>query len=670
MFTKYLIILLLVIFCRLDIYAQTCTTLGQTPSTAFPVCGTFLFKQNIVPLCVNNTVPASICGSYPDTNPFWYQFTCYASGTFGFLITPNDLGDDYDWELFDITGHNPNDVYTDPSLFVVANWCGSYGITGTSASAADPIECASVPSDNVSTYSEMPQLIQGHTYLLLISHYTTSQSGYQLSFSGGTASITDPNIPTLQNAGVQCDGETITVGLNKKVRCSTLAPDGSDFSISYPSASIISASGVNCNNGFDMDSVTLKLNNPLPPGNYTITAKIGTDGNTLLDDCNNSVVTGDNVSLMVYPQLPTPLDSISPVGCAPNQLQLVFRKPMQCSTIAPDGSDFVITGPSPVSIQSAGGNNCTGNLSSVILLNLNAPIVSGGTYQIQLVTGNDGNTIIDECNQETPAGSTISFTTKDTVSAAFNYQVSYGCKDDSIQFTDAGGNGINKWQWTFDAGFSGLQNPLVIYPVFGQKNAQLVVTNGVCSDTTSVVISLDNAIKAAFAAPDNICPSDKVVFQNNSTGNNLVSWYWDFGDGTSDSAQTPLQHSYPPSAGEVKYTVSLIIGNSGGCYDTATGIVTKVRSCYITVPSAFTPNGDGINDYLYPLNAYKAVNLEFKVFNRYGQLVFETKDWTKKWDGTINGKQQDIGTYAWMLQYTDGETGKRNFLKGTTVLIR
>jgi gliding motility-associated-like protein len=93
-------------------------------------------------------------------------------------------------------------------------------------------------------------------------------------------------------------------------------------------------------------------------------------------------------------------------------------------------------------------------------------------------------------------------------------------------------------------------------------------------------------------------------------------------------------------------------------------------NCYIAVPSAFTPNGDGLNDYLYPLNAYKADNLEFRVFNRWGQLVFETKDGTKKWDGTINGNPQPAGVYVWMLHYTNRDTGQIFSLKGTTVLLR
>jgi gliding motility-associated-like protein len=94
-----------------------------------------------------------------------------------------------------------------------------------------------------------------------------------------------------------------------------------------------------------------------------------------------------------------------------------------------------------------------------------------------------------------------------------------------------------------------------------------------------------------------------------------------------------------------------------------------VNNCYIAVPSAFTPNHDGLNDYLYPLNAYKATNLNFIVYDRLGRILFETKDWTKKWDGTVAGMTQPAGTYVWILNYTD-ENNIKVSLKGTTVLIR
>ena len=87
------------------------------------------------------------------------------------------------------------------------------------------------------------------------------------------------------------------------------------------------------------------------------------------------------------------------------------------------------------------------------------------------------------------------------------------------------------------------------------------------------------------------------------------------------------------------------------------------------MPNAFTPNGDGLNDYLYPLNAYKASDLLFRVYNRVGQMVFETRDWTKKWNGKFKGQPADFGTYVWILVYTDTDTGKRVQKKGSTILL-
>jgi gliding motility-associated-like protein len=271
----------------------------------------------------------------------------------------------------------------------------------------------------------------------------------------------------------------------------------------------------------------------------------------------------------------------------------------------------------------------------------------------------------------TPIGSTINFATGDTVSARFSYTLFLGCRVDSINFFQDGNNGINRWQWSFDStGSSTSQDPVVRYSVFGNKEIHLVVTNGVCSDSSSVVIPLDNALKADFQMPSVLCPSDKAAFTDSSIGQ-IISWDWNFGDGRTSGMQSPPDQSYPfPGTADKEYTVSLVVENGMGCRDTALRMLKTLHTCYIAVPNAFTPNGDGINDYLYPLNAYKADNLEFRVFNRYGQLVFETRDWTRKWDGTLGGVPQSTGTYVWMLRYTERDTGKQVFQKGTTVLIR
>jgi gliding motility-associated-like protein len=113
----------------------------------------------------------------------------------------------------------------------------------------------------------------------------------------------------------------------------------------------------------------------------------------------------------------------------------------------------------------------------------------------------------------------------------------------------------------------------------------------------------------------------------------------------------------------------LIIQNNYGCVDTAKQKIEVPNSCYIAVPNAFTPNNDGINDFLYPLAAYKATGLLFRVYNRVGQLVFESRDWTKRWDGRFKGQPADMGTYVWILTYTNTETGKKVQQRGTSILL-
>lgn len=670
---KIIALIFILIFTQKLTTAQTCNALGQNPTTAFPVCGTTQFVQNTVPLCGNRTIPTPCTDqtTYTDKNPYWYKFTCYISGKLGFLITPKDLGDDYDWELFDITGADPMDVYSNKSLIISANWSGTYGTTGADSTAKNSFECSSIPTNNVPTFSTMPDIIAGHNYLLLVSHFTNTQSGYTLSFQGGTASIINPVTPVLQNAYAVCDGTQIIVSLNKKMKCSSLDTDGSDFGITgtIPN-SVIAATGKGCDVSFDMDSVVLTLNSVLSPGTYTITSKNGADGNTLMDDCGNSLATGLQENLVFTPAAPTPMDSIMPVICIQDTLQLIFNKPINCQSIAADGTDFKITGPSVVNITSARGI-CSNGVTTTIQLVLSKPIKTNGVYAIQLNNGSDGNTLINECGQITPPGSVLNFQIKNVVTADFRYTIQAGCRFDTLLLNHDGNNGTTQWNWILNDGLnSKLQNPVFRTNLFGQTHAQLFVSNGFCSDSSSADFLLtDNTVKAGFSVPDTVCAKDSLIILDKS-GSNTQSWRWDFGNGQASMLQQPPAQLYQISNRQNQFLISLIVTNAINCTDTAYKKITVLPNCYIDIPDAFTPNGDGLNDYLYPLNAFKAIHLNFKVYNRFGQVIFETTDWTRKWDGRINGELQPSGVYVWTLDYVHKDTGKTFSLKGTTVLIR
>ena len=687
MFKRLLILICFLVVLVIKNYGQACFLPGMTPDKAYPVCGTAVFHEDKVTNCSGNDVASTGCTvGVTSSSSFWYKFTCFQSGTLGFLISGISASDDYDWELFDVTGRNPNDVFTNASLQVSLNIYGAgsgtapfpNSPTGCKPGATGNVHCEGAPPGNT-PFNAMPNIIIGHDYLLMVTNWSKSTAGYDLSFTGGTASITDPKEPHLQASRAICDGTQAVITTNKRMKCVSLSTNGSEFTISPNVANIIAASGYGCASGFDMDSVILTLDRPLPPGNYTISIKNGlVDNNTLADNCGRYIPEGENVPMVVYPVFPTPMDKLQKVGCAPDELIVDFSNQLRyirCSSIAADGSDFKIntlSGAGPVSVIGASGVCSADGLTPIIKVKLSAPIQTKGLYQIELTnTGSDGNTIINECGQPTAAGAKVNFTTVDTVSADFTYNIKWGCKRDTINYFHDGRNNVNVWKWNFDnIRTSGLQNPSMIYATFGSKTAQLIVTNGVCSDSSAVqTILLDNDMEAAFEATAVVCPGDLASYKENSSGH-LVAWHWDFGNGVTSLLQQPPPQVYPYSNVIRNVPIQLIVTNNIGCTDTAVQIIKVVGNCYIAVPNAFTPNNDGINDYLYPLNAYKARDLIFKVYNRFGQLLFQTTDWTDKWDGTFKGQGADPGTYVWILQYTHIDTGKWVEQKGTTVLIR
>jgi gliding motility-associated-like protein len=674
-----LILLITLLFVRQTALSQACTTLGQTPSTAFPVCGTSTFNQSSVPICGQTTLFVPGCsgtnsGPYQDKNPFWYKFTCFQSGKLSFTITPANLGDDYDWQLYDITGHNPNDVFTDNSLVVTANWSGTFGLTGASASGVTFIQCGSIPSENRPTFAASPDIIVGHEYLLMVSHFTDSQSGYGLAFntpgSGGTAVITDPKLPHMQEAAVNCDGRQITVKLNKRMKCSSLSATGSEFSILPGLGTITSVTTNNCSTGFDFDELTITLASPLPTNTYRLIINSGSDNNSVLDNCDRNIPAGEQ--LIFNYAIPQPIfaDSIGKSGCAPDEVKIYFPKKINCNTA--NANDFIVTGPTPVTVISATGDNCVNGQSRIITVRFATPIYTKGPYQLTLRAGTDGTTVIDECGIEAPQHSLPFTVPADTVSAAFTYNVDMDCRTNAVQFLHDGAHDVNTWKWNFNNTQSATTpSASITFPATSTNSVQLIVSNGVCSDTVNNTIVFDNEVIAAFEMPDVICPEDALVITNTSSGL-IDQWQWNFDVAGTSNLEDPPAINFPYNNIESYYTIRLLAANNTlGCADSLKKRVRVLNNCFIAVPTAFTPNGDGLNDYLYPNNALKAQNLRFTVYNRWGQVVFNTRNWQLKWDGKINGVTQATGVYVWTLEYTlTADPSKKIFQKGTTTLIR
>lgn len=230
----------------------------------------------------------------------------------------------------------------------------------------------------------------------------------------------------------------------------------------------------------------------------------------------------------------------------------------------------------------------------------------------------------------------------------------------------------SSYEWT-GAGITGsttIQYPQVLPQKSSRYTVRITDLSG-CSDTASVWVTLRNKIpvKAIMNFPPYLCRSyDSLLFRDKSQGV-IKTWHWDFGNGSLSDEHKPATQYFSIAGNQTMYMARLAVTDTAGCTDTAYQVLQVEDNCYIAVPTAFTPNNDGRNDYLYPLNAFKVTGLHFRVFDRRGQVVFESRDWSRKWDGRLGGVQQTTGVYIWTLEYTE-VSGRKVYVKGTTTLIR
>ncbi|MFL5788863.1 MAG: PKD domain-containing protein [Flavisolibacter sp.] len=147
-----------------------------------------------------------------------------------------------------------------------------------------------------------------------------------------------------------------------------------------------------------------------------------------------------------------------------------------------------------------------------------------------------------------------------------------------------------------------------------------------------------------------------------------VGYLWQPPDGLNNIHINDPVANYDGSFDSIRYKV--LIANESGCLDSAYLTVKVFKTDpRIFVPTAFTPNGDGRNDVFRPIAVGVSRIDYFRVFNRWGELVFSTTINGKGWDGSIGGKQQGSGTFVWVVRGID-YLGKIVFAKGTVTLIR
>jgi gliding motility-associated-like protein len=322
--------------------------------------------------------------------------------------------------------------------------------------------------------------------------------------------------------------------------------------------------------------------------------------------------------------------------------------------------------------------------TNVVCQNLNQGVAiaigAGGTgpYTYFWTPGNTTDTIIsglgvgkDTCLVTDSNGCTyqVVFNIVDT-SQPFSYSVAdsdIDCRTALLTAIPASGSSIASiYQWFFSDSASAIGNPAAhTFPQDGNNSTKLIVVNAVgCHDTLTYNFNINDPMLAGFSFdPDPPLANSPVDFKN--TSSSFATLYnWDFGDGTTSTEKEPRK--YYNDSGSLH--ICLVASNANNCTDSVCRDVTIDVTKTVAVPSAFSPNGDGDNDILY-VRGYRLKTVHLRIYNRWGNLMFETDSKDKGWDGTYKGQPQVAEGYAYTLDatFTDGGVEQKN---GSITLIR
>jgi gliding motility-associated-like protein len=386
-------------------------------------------------------------------------------------------------------------------------------------------------------------------------------------------------------------------------------------------------------------------------GTLTATPTANTDYIVVAYDQDGCAGTIDTVSMIVYYLTGANVDAIVYSPICPGQVSTVYA---QLSGI---------TG--PVTYL---WNNGLGTGPGAFLVTPNVPT----TYVV---------TVTNSCGASVSDSATVTFNPPPVIDISSD--LNSVCVPDVVQFSDSSITGnlndpIISWNWNFgDGTYSTLQNPTHVYPTPGTYPVTLTVsTSGGCTNNNAsgpYIINAHPYPDAAFTLNSHYfnLPYDQLVATNQST--NATSYIWTFGDG---GTSTDMNPTYLYS--EVGFFNVMMIANSSfGCSDTAYTAVET--SADVVFPNVFTPDPEGpsggfyditslTNDIFFPFTS-GVTEFKLQIFNRWGELIFETLDIKQGWDGYYRGQlcQQDVYIWRAYIKLNNGKTFNKS---GDVTLLR
>jgi gliding motility-associated-like protein len=349
-----------------------------------------------------------------------------------------------------------------------------------------------------------------------------------------------------------------------------------------------------------------------------------------------------------------------------NQPQITFSAPNSQGPL-----DFIYTiNGGAQQTASASGNSTT----------INAPTDVAGTFVYELVDIDDNGS--SSCSPIPSGNATVIVYPEPEVS--FVGQGLMGCSPVCPEITSTvnAGQGviISNYDWQLSNGMSASsQSPVwsdcIINNSSNSVNIGVTLTvtteNGCTSShTESNYIQIGpNPIADFYFLPENPNVLENTVdFRNTSVNGDSYSWSFD-GLGSSNEVNPSFTF---PEEGNQDYYVELIATTDEGCQDTAYAIVNIADQIIFYVPNTFTPDGDKFNEVFQPVftSGFEPMDYNLLLFNRWGEVIFESNNAKVGWDGTYGGKLVQDGTYVWKIEFRETMSDKRHIHTGHVNILK
>lgn len=671
-----------------------------------------------------DSTPCALFHGGGEVNSVWLRIHTLTAGNVVFTIKPVSQYDDYDFAVIDITNKNCGEIYSKDVIRCNYNenipGSNPGGVIGLNDISRTPY----IPDGTFgSSFGQAILAKSNGDYLILVNNYGNYVSGgpsqgFTIDFTGSSATFYNTAAPELQSTDELCgDNSSLIVKTSSEVLCSSIAADGSNF-ISDAPAGIIGASGINCTgqSGYT-NSILLHFNAPLPAGNYTIGTRQGSSNNSITDFCNNSlssdplpfiVQPGSKVSIdnefICFEQLPYHWNGHLYTSGGNNIASYTTKSAAGCDSVTI--LNLKVSQP-PVVINSS-ARICDGDS---YVLPWNATVTEAGTYSRQYTNTNGCDSLAENVTITvfTPPGGSVE-ARDSTIQTGF-------CRGGSILLD--GTPKFTSYLWN-----TGQTTQSITVDIAGSYGLEAKDSYG-CTTIDTFVVAAYPRPAANFNNTENLC-ADSIKLLDGGKG--YISYLWDNGStnqtitvnkpGTfwvhltdnrnctntdtvhvatvprptgflinsitkcalKNAKLSPTQNfdTYTWSNGATAQNISvspaglyqLTVTDHFGC----TGkdsilVIDSICPVYFYMPTAFTPNNDGRNDVFRPKFSGAIAGYHFAIYNRWGQLIFSTRDDAKGWDGTANSYPQQAGSYIWICTYSlDGKALRTD--RGMVTLLR